>query len=261
MNKKMTRRFQLIKELGNSQMARVLLVWDRKTSTYGVLKIAKSNDAIARICLQKEKSILEKLSHPMIPRLLESFDDEHAVLLTYAEGITLQEYRDRHGPFSTRQVVCWGIALCEVLSYLHMQQPSIIYRDLKPENIILTKMGTLVLVDFGCARFYKKQNKEDTLCLGTKGFAAPEQYGGMGQSDVRSDLYALGAVLFHLWEMKEDDELLTVLRRCLQYFPWYRYPSSKAVRKDLNKLLRKRKKRIALLIFTVIFLLLAVCLP
>ena len=94
----------------------------------------------------------------------------------------------------------WGKQLCDVLAYLHSRKPPIIYRDMKPDNVQLKPDGTITLLDFGTAREYKYRGAEgsDTSCLGTRGYAAPEQYGGMGETDARTDIYCLGATLYHL---------------------------------------------------------------
>ena len=85
-----------------------------------------------------------------------------------------------------------------MLGYLHSRVPPIIYRDMKPANIMLKPDGNLTLIDFGTAREFKERNLADTTCLGTVGYAAPEQFGGMGQTDARTDIYCLGATLYHL---------------------------------------------------------------
>ena len=95
-------------------------------------------------------------------------------------------------------MIKWAKQLCDVLGYLHSQNPPIIYRDMKPANIMLKPDGNVVLIDFGTAREYKENNIEDTTCLGTMGYAAPEQFGGMGQTDARTDIYCLGATMYHL---------------------------------------------------------------
>jgi serine/threonine-protein kinase len=95
-------------------------------------------------------------------------------------------------------VIVWAKQLCDVLNYLHTRTPVIIYRDMKPANIMLKPDGNVTLIDFGTAREYKEKNLADTTCLGTVGYAAPEQFGGMGQTDARTDIYCLGATLYHL---------------------------------------------------------------
>ena len=92
----------------------------------------------------------------------------------------------------------WARQLFEVIHYLHAQDPPVIYRDVKPANIMLVE-GTerLKLIDFGIARFHRQGKMQDTEAFGTAGYAPPEQY-GKGQTDQRSDVYALGATLHHL---------------------------------------------------------------
>jgi serine/threonine protein kinase len=96
-----------------------------------------------------------------------------------------------------QDVLRYGIQLCRVLEYLHTRTPPIIYRDLKPPNIMVTPTSVLKLIDFGVARTFKARKTKDTIAMGSAGYAPPEQY-GKGQTDARSDIYALGATLLHL---------------------------------------------------------------
>ena len=91
----------------------------------------------------------------------------------------------------------WAIQLCEALDYLHSRQPPIIFRDMKPSNVMVTNTGLVKLIDFGIARTYKVGKKRDTVAMGSENYAAPEQW-GKGQTDARSDVYALGATMYHL---------------------------------------------------------------
>jgi serine/threonine protein kinase len=112
--------------------------------------------------------------------------------------MTLEELLERNrGPFSERRVLGWARQLCDVLEYLHSQNPPIIFRDMKPGNIMLTRSGNIKLIDFGIARFFRPTGTHDTQNLGTPGFAPPEQYGG-SQTDTRSDIYSLAMTLFLL---------------------------------------------------------------
>ena len=96
-------------------------------------------------------------------------------------------------PIALDDVIAWGKQLCEVFYYLHTRPNPIIYRDMKPGNVMLKTDGAISLIDFGTARTFKQGNREDTTCLGTPGYASPEQYGGNGQSTPRSDIYCLGS--------------------------------------------------------------------
>lgn len=128
--------------------------------------------------------------------------------MDYVEGRTLKAIVDERGAQPQEDVVNWAIQLCSVLDYLHTRKPAIIYRDLKPGNIMLRPDGRIVLIDFGTAREYKTGQEEDTISLGTKGYAAPEQYGGDGQTDARTDIYNLGATIYHLVTGKPNETSL-----------------------------------------------------
>lgn len=147
-----------------------------------------------------ETKILTKLSHPGLPNIVDVMETETAylVVMEYIEGISLEKELEDHGPQSEENVVKWGKQLCDVLQYLHSQNPPIIYRDMKPSNIMLKPNGDVVLIDFGIAREYNAEHVRDTTYLGTHGYAAPEQYDGNAQSDARTDIYGLGMTLYRL---------------------------------------------------------------
>lgn len=147
-----------------------------------------------------EAKILWGLNHPNLPSLMGFFSENqrYFLVMEYIDGMTLEELLDRNGgPFSERRVLGWARQLCDVLEYLHSQNPPIIFRDMKPGNVMLTRSGHIKLIDFGIARFFRPTGTQDTQHLGTPGFAPPEQY-GTAQTDVRSDIYSLAMTLFLL---------------------------------------------------------------
>lgn len=149
---------------------------------------------------KQEIDLMSSLNHPNLLTIAESFEHEGrpVMVMEFVPGRTLEDHiRDMNAPMLEQQVISYGIQLCRVLHYLHTREPPIIYRDLKPPNIMITPNGVMKLIDFGVARTFKARKSKDTIAMGSAGYAPPEQY-GRGQTDARSDLYALGATLLHL---------------------------------------------------------------
>ena len=151
---------------------------------------------------RQEAQMLANLNHPGLTRVTDFFAEGGCWYLTmdYVEGETLEARlaRARNGRLSVDEAVRIMRQLFDVLIYLHNREPQVIFRDLKPANIMLTDGDEVKLIDFGIARFFKPGQTQDTVQLGTPGYAAPEQYGGLGQSDPRTDIYSLGAVLHQM---------------------------------------------------------------
>lgn len=147
-----------------------------------------------------EAKILWGLSHANLPTFTGFFQEgqRYFLVMEYIDGLTLEQLLERNGgPFPERRVLGWARQLCDVLEYLHSQNPPIIFRDMKPGNVMLMRNGRVKLIDFGIARFFRPAIAQDTQQLGTPGFAPPEQY-GKTQTDERSDIYSLAITLFHL---------------------------------------------------------------
>lgn len=148
-----------------------------------------------------EAKMLWGLNHPNLPAFHGFFSEgpRYFMVMEYVDGSTLEDLLERNnGPFPERRVLGWARQLCDVLEYLHNQNPPIIFRDMKPGNIMLTaRTGRIKLIDFGIARFFRPLSAQDTQLLGTPGFAPPEQY-GKAQTDARADIYSLAMTLFQL---------------------------------------------------------------
>jgi WD40 repeat protein len=159
----------------------------------------------------REVEALSELSYPQVPRLYDHFSDPNHwyLVLEYIEGQTLESYIEmreaQSKPFQLEEILRIGLQLCVVLNYLHNRHPPVIFRDLKPDNIMRTPSGKLYLIDFGIARRYTPGQSRDTQSLGSPGYAAPEQY-GRAQTDARTDLYGLGALLHQLLSGKDPSE-------------------------------------------------------
>ena len=151
--------------------------------------------------LAREALVLSKVDHPGIVRIVDTAatEDFVYVVMDYVEGEPLDRVVKRYGAQSEDDVRRWMVEMCGALEYLHAQEPPIVYRDMKPANIMLHPDGYVKLVDFGVVREYRDDDPscQDTVALGTQGYAPPEQY-GKEQTDCRADVYALGATMWHL---------------------------------------------------------------
>ncbi|MHB1317095.1 MAG: serine/threonine protein kinase [Anaerolineae bacterium] len=149
---------------------------------------------------EQEAHILVHLAHPNLPRVTAFFTEGERsyLVMEFVHGETLQERLvSARAPLLEGQVTQWAVQICGVLSYLHTQDPPVIFRDLKPSNVMVTPAGDIKLIDFGIARTYKAGKQRDTISMGSENYAAPEQW-GQGQTDARSDVYAVGATMYHL---------------------------------------------------------------
>lgn len=207
-------RYEILSELGAGGFGAVYKA--RDTQAQGKLVAVKqinlqdlsAQDIItATSTFNREADILSSLSHPLLPRIFDRFSDpEHWYLtMTFIDGQTLDEYAEERLASPQRnqpglpldEALAIALQLCDVLAYLHTQQPPVIFRDLKPGNIMRTRNGRLYLIDFGIARHFKPGQARDTIPFGSPGFAAPEQY-GRAQTTPQADIYSLGALCFFL---------------------------------------------------------------
>jgi len=148
----------------------------------------------------REALFLARLQHPAIPALYDFFfeNGDWYLVMDYIPGHTLAEQIRHHCPMPPLEALGYIMQLCEVVDYLHRQTPPIVFRDLKPSTILLKPDGTLVLIDFGIARYINDEAVNDYVDIGSPGYVAPEQYRTDGPHDTRSDLYSLGVMLYQM---------------------------------------------------------------
>ena len=271
-------KYEILKEIGRGGMSIVYLAMDKHLNKqWAVKEIRKKgsgkNDEIVVNSLLAEANMMKKLDHPSLPRIVDIIDNGISiyVVMDYIEGESLDKILNEYGAQPEEMVVNWAKQLCDALSYLHSQKPSIIYRDMKPANVMLKPEGNIKIIDFGIAREYKEQNLADTTVLGTKGYAPPEQYSG--QTDPRSDIFALGMTMHHLltgvdprngeayapvrqWNPELSEGIEIIIDRCVEPAAENRYQSCADLLYDLEhpELITKgfkRKQRRKLISFII----------
>ncbi len=221
-------RYQIVANLGHGGMGRVYKAFHVMLDAPVALKELTTTPhalpeerevAIRRFC--REARLLTGLRHPSIPRVLDYFAEGASfyLVMDYIEGHTLAERLgvgsdEPRAPLPLLEALDYASQLCSVLIYLHSQQPAVVFGDLKPSNVILTPDGRAVMVDFGIARASTtrpdlplgaygsasvwNEHNNDTQPLGTPGYAAPEQYEHGWRADPRSDIFALGVLLYEM---------------------------------------------------------------
>ena len=213
-------RYRVQRQLGGGGMGIVYLAEDTRLSgRYCAIKVMSPDQLApqdrnwAIQAFKQEAQLLATLRHPGLAAVNDIFPEngDWYLVMEYVEGESLEDKLRRlpGGRLSAQEALSITRQLCDVLEYLHGCSPPVIFRDLKPSNVMVTPNGQVKLIDFGIARFFKQGQTRDTLNMGTPGYAAPEQYGGMGQSDPRTDVYSLGVVLYRMVTGYDPAEAIT----------------------------------------------------
>ena len=279
-------KYEILTEIGRGGMSVVYLAMDTHLNKQWAVKEIKkkgngNNDEIVVNSLIAEANLMKRLDHPALPRIVDIIEKEGTiyVVMDYIEGESLDKILKAYGPQPEEQVINWAKQLCDALSYLHSQKPPIIYRDMKPANVMLKPEGNVKIIDFGIAREYKEQSLADTTVLGTRGYAPPEQYSG--QTDPRSDIFALGMTMHHLltgidprtgdgyapirmWNPQLSEGIELIIDKCVEPAPENRYQNCSDLLYDLEhpelitKGYKKKQKRklglfIASAVLTIVF--------
>ena len=244
-------RYEILETLGRGGMGCVYKVADRfrngrilaaKELLSGNLSAGKAKDSL--IQFQNEARILARLTHPNLPKVYDYFSlpGRHYIIMEFVKGTTLEKILEtRQGrPLNERLTLSWALQICKTMYFLSIQKPRpIVFRDLKPSNIMIMPDGRVKLIDFGIARFFKEDKHEDTYVYGTPGYAAPEQYGS-GQTDVRSDLFSLGATLHHCLTGRNPSENPLDFPDPQQSNPMLSRETAAIIRKALSPDMNKR---------------------
>ena len=177
-----------------------------------------------------------------IPKVIECVEEENRLIVIeeYIHGKTLETVMEEHGVLSEENAAFVIRSLCDILHKLHGNLPPIIHRDIKPSNIIFSSDGVVKLIDFNAARELRAEQNEDTRLMGTRRFAAPEQY-GFGQSDPRTDIYALGITFYYMLTGDYPDsgkyagKYYDIITKCIQLAKEDRYPTVDELRKVIQE--------------------------
>lgn len=243
-------KYEILTLIGQGGMSKVYLARDKRLNKQWAVKEIqkKAKDKNNEIVVQSaiaEANMIKQLDHPSIVRIVDIIENPDVIYIIedFIEGETLNTILEEKGAQPQELVIEWAMQICEALEYLHTRKPAIIYRDMKPSNVMLRPDGNIKIIDFGIAREYKEQSSADTISLGTRGYAAPEQFGGKGQTDARTDIYCLGVTLYHLvtghspcdppyeiypirhWNPQLDPGLEAIIEKCTQLNPQDRYES------------------------------------
>ena len=242
--------FELVEVLKNSEQNFIATVYDKHAK---------------RLCVMKQRAltsrpiyqILKELNEPHIPKIyrLIELDGKLIVVEEHIDGLTLEDtaiYQTEtfDENFATRIL----LSLCDCLEVIHAK--NIVHRDIKPSNIMLAG-EQIKMIDFGIARIFKPDSRADTELLGTRGYAPPEQFGlfDLGQTDSRSDIYALGVTIKNLLGEDYRGKLSGILNRCTSPDPLQRFQSAAELRRAVinnQKFYRANKFLIAALISPLI---------
>jgi outer membrane protein assembly factor BamB len=264
-------RYEIVKVLGLGGMGAVYQARDLRFTGVARLCALKEmtcttpDPQVRRLAIQnfeREANILASLNHPAIPKIYDYFTEgtRSYLVLEYIDGEDLEALMgDTQQMLPQERVLDWAIQICDVLSYLHSQEPPIVFRDMKPSNIMLRPPNHVVLIDFGIARVFEVGQKG--TMIGTEGYSPPEQYRGI--ANPQGDIYALGATLHHLLTRRDprleppftfheepprllnpalSEELEVVIMRALEYEPEKRFANAAQMKDALVQCLGEDSK-------------------
>jgi serine/threonine protein kinase len=264
-------RYRILRLESEGGMSYVYKVEDQRLNKCWALKELKADgefldNSVEYTQFKTEARILADMSHPAFPVVIDFFlDDRKAYLVEeWIEGKTLETLGTEG--LQEARVRDFALQILDALDHIHKN--GIIYRDLKPQNIMVTTDNRIKLIDFGIARFYKAGKRKDTVLAGTPGYAPPEQY-GQGQTDIRTDIYSLGASLYFMitgghppeerFDMELPDEyrsrcspeLRAALKKAMKERPEERFQTVDEFRESLTPR-HERKKEASLILATII---------
>lgn len=250
-------KYTKVKLLWQNKMGEVCLVKHISLEVFRVIKVINKEHSISNRMMW-EAHILRNLCHPGIPIIydIEEDDDNIYIIEEYISGESLKSYISNNRNISDRELLTHFVHLCEIVNYLHSLEPhGVLHLDIKPDNILVSEDG-IRLIDFGNS-IYKGQRAD--MCVGTKGFAATEQYCST-VLDERADIYGLGAVLLYMFTQDTgvdaidticDRHIKKVITKCLKDNPRERYKSVKELIGDIETIYNNTNRQLSLSIAVI----------
>lgn len=241
--------------LKESEDSSTFLVRETVTGILCVLKWGRNRQAEF---LRNEMEIMEKMADRKlsgIPKAYRIFEENGEVYLVreYIEGMSLAQMVLQKGGISEAEICRISRKICQTAEQFQNPDEPMIHRDIKPENIVVTPGGEVVFIDFGTMRSYKKDGSRDTFVVGTRGTAAPEQY-GYTQTDQRTDVYAIGQTMLYMvsesYEMNQLSEcavsrrMKKIIEKACSFEPDKRYGDAAQLRRAVEKCQANNRKKV-----------------
>jgi serine/threonine protein kinase len=193
-------RYLIEKQIGAGGMGAVYLAIDQRFGSPLAIKETFYKDEELGEAFEREAHLLNSLHHPVLPHVSDYFTENngHFLVMQFIDGEDLFITLKREGAFPVQDVVRWTDSLLDALDYLHSQEPPVIHRDIKPQNLKITPRGDIILLDFGLAKLNSSDATGAVSVFGySRTYSPLEQIQGTG-TDARSDIFALGATVYHL---------------------------------------------------------------
>lgn len=241
--------------LKESEDSSTFLVKETATGILCVLKWGRNRQTEF---LRNEMEIMKKMADRKlsgIPKVYRIFEENGEVYLVreYIEGMSLAQMVLQKGGISEAEICRISRKICQTAEQFQNPDEPMIHRDIKPENIVVTPGGEVVFIDFGTMRSYKKDGSRDTFVVGTRGTAAPEQY-GYTQTDQRTDVYAIGQTMLYMvsesYEMNQLSEcavsrrMKKIIEKACSFEPDKRYGDAAQLRRAVEKCQANNRKKV-----------------